>query len=573
MGVIDTAISWAVSIANNDNYKYVWGGWGASDGGYDCGHFVITAYRQAGIDTGATYTGDMYNCFTAKGFQDVTSSCNLSTGAGMKKGDVLLNTEKHAAMVQIDGGTTVEARGRDYGIVANVPYRNYPWDYVLRYPDSSSSGKVIRVYTTFPKYNLSESAIKDIATMITGEQGGDDVLACRQEASQLANLNEVTYGRSNTESAILKSLHGGWYNSSSWDNGCTQKAIEAVRFVLVEGKRVLPRYVTEHDMFPLDAAISGHWYNGSSEDRSQYKQHSTVIRQNPNRFRGGGSSYTFYCFFGSNGDKDVAGYYSKDYEKYKNDIPWTEGADNETYMYSENAYEDTEPTVVWNNRVQENIHPKLQGLSPIASTGELTLYADGADITKYAGNLSWSNSIYELSTTMSFDIAKTDAAYLKDLITAPIVGAAIQLVTNTEVFRGIVTKIDDGDKNSNKYTAVDLGWYLNKTSQTYQFTNITASDAIKEICSDLCITIDTIPELTTIIKKIYFSETISNILTDILDQCDGDYNFDFTPNGLRIYKIGTLEAYPEFRIADNIPQQYAPDYRGNVSHSTSIEDM
>lgn len=571
MGVIDTAISWAVSIANDDSHKYSQAvRWGPH---YDCSSFAITAFKQAGIDTGATYTGDMYNRFTAKGFQDVTSSCNLSTGAGMKKGDILLNVEKHAALVQLDGGTTVEARSTKDGIVANVPYRNYPWDYVLRYPDSSSSGKVIRVYTTFPKYELSESAIEDIATMITGEQGGDDVLACRQEASQLANLNEVTYGRSNTENAILKSLHGGWYNSGSWSRGCTQKAIEAVRFVLVEGKRVLPRYVTEHDMFPLDAAISGHWHNGSSEDRSQYKQHSTVIRQNPNRFSGGGSSYTFYCFFGSNGDKDVAGYYSKDYEKYKNDIPWTEGADNETYMYSENAYEDTEPTVVWNNRVQENIHPKLQGLSHIASTGELALYADGVNITRYTGNLSWSNSIYELSTTMSFDIAKTDAAYLKDLITAPIVGAAIQLVTNIEVFRGIVTTVDDGDKNSNKYTAVDLGWYLNKTSQTYQFTNIAAADAIKEICSDLCITIDTIPELTTNIKKIYFSETISDILTDILDQCDGDYNFDFTPNGLRIYKIGTLEAYPEFRIADNIPQQYAPDYRGNVSHSTSIEDM
>ncbi len=138
MGVIDKAVSWAIDIANDDSYKYVWGGRGASDGGYDCGHFVITAYRQAGIDTGASYTGDMYSCFTAKGFKDVTSSCNLSTGAGMKKGDVLLNTANHAAMVQIDGGTTVEARGKSYGIVANVAYRNYPWDFVLRYPESAS---------------------------------------------------------------------------------------------------------------------------------------------------------------------------------------------------------------------------------------------------------------------------------------------------------------------------------------------------------------------------------------------------------------------------------------------------
>lgn len=51
----------------------------------------------------------------------------------MKRGDVLLNIVHHAALVQIDGGTTVEARSSSSGIVANVKYRNYPWDCVLRY--------------------------------------------------------------------------------------------------------------------------------------------------------------------------------------------------------------------------------------------------------------------------------------------------------------------------------------------------------------------------------------------------------------------------------------------------------
>ena len=85
MGVIDTAVSWAVAIANDDSYKYVWGGWGASDGGYDCGHFVITAYRQAGIDTGATYTGDMYSRLQQKlsGRHIILQSVN---GCGYEKG-------------------------------------------------------------------------------------------------------------------------------------------------------------------------------------------------------------------------------------------------------------------------------------------------------------------------------------------------------------------------------------------------------------------------------------------------------------------------------------------------------
>lgn len=133
-GVIDNAVQWATDIANDDSHGYSQSvRWGPH---YDCSSFVITAYQNAGVpvkDNGATYTGDMYNVFISCGFKDVTSSCNLSNGAGMLKGDVLLNKADHTALVQADGGKTVEARGTSFGIVTNVPYRNYPWDCVLRY--------------------------------------------------------------------------------------------------------------------------------------------------------------------------------------------------------------------------------------------------------------------------------------------------------------------------------------------------------------------------------------------------------------------------------------------------------
>ncbi len=131
--IIDKAVSWAVKIASDDSHKYSQETrWGPH---YDCSSFVITAYQQAGVNvknSGASYTGNMYNAFIACGFKDVTSSCNLSSGAGMKKGDVLLNKVHHAALVQTDGGTTVEARNTRKGIVSGNSYRNYPWDCVLR---------------------------------------------------------------------------------------------------------------------------------------------------------------------------------------------------------------------------------------------------------------------------------------------------------------------------------------------------------------------------------------------------------------------------------------------------------
>ena len=247
----------------------------------------------------------------------------------------------------------------------------------------------------------------------------------------------------------------------------------------------------------------------------------------------------------------------------------------ESYMYSENSYGDSakEGTVVWNNRVKESIHAAMENLAPIPPQETLMLYCGETDITGMIGNLTWKNSIYELATTMSFGIAKSDGAYIKELLYVPKAGEIIRMVTNTEIFRGVITKVDDSNPNENKYTVVDLGWYLNKTSQTYQFKNITAKDAITEICNDLSIKIAMLPELSTVIKQIYFDKTISAIITDILSKCGVDYNYDFVPEGLRIYKIGDLIAYPEFRVASNVAQAYSPDYKGNVSHSVSIEEM
>ncbi len=201
----------------------------------------------------------------------------------------------------------------------------------------------------------------------------------------------------------------------------------------------------------------------------------------------------------------------------------------------------------------------------------MKLYADGIDITSAVGNLSWQNSIAELATIMSFDVAKTDVQHTS--IYLPREGSIIQMHTNEEIFRGIVLTVDDGDKTKNTYTAADFGWYLNKSKETYQFNNMPASKAIRKVCADFNIDIDSIPPLETKITKIYFDKTISEILQDILEQCGGGYNLDMTPKGLRIYKIGSIYAYPEFRLSPNTQLLYSSNLRGNVSHSVSIEDM
>ncbi len=156
MSRIESAVSWMEAKAKDSRHgydqKYRWG----EKGDYDCSAAVITAWEQAGVPVktrGATYTGNMYSIFLALGFKDVTASVNRSTGAGLRRGDVLLNKQRHVAMY-CGNGLEVEASINEKGgIVGGIPgdqtgkeflirtYRNYPWDCVLRYAGEGTSGK------------------------------------------------------------------------------------------------------------------------------------------------------------------------------------------------------------------------------------------------------------------------------------------------------------------------------------------------------------------------------------------------------------------------------------------------
>ncbi|WP_242970288.1 glucosaminidase domain-containing protein [Blautia sp. An249] len=151
MSKIEKAIkqmeAWANDSAHGYDQTYRWG----EKGDYDCSSAVIQAYENAGVPVktkGATYTGNMRSVFLQCGFKDVTSKCNLSTGSGLKRGDVLLNTVHHTAMY-CGNGKEVEASINEKGTATGGKpgdqtgkeflirsYRNYPWNYVLRYEEA-----------------------------------------------------------------------------------------------------------------------------------------------------------------------------------------------------------------------------------------------------------------------------------------------------------------------------------------------------------------------------------------------------------------------------------------------------
>ena len=154
-----TALKWMIDLAADQTHGYSQQSrWGPD---YDCSSAVISAYQAAGVPVksrGATYTGNMRSVFLACGFRDVTASCNLTTGAGMQAGDVLLNEfgkgtsgNGHAAMYA-GNGQLVHARGQSYGSsktgdqgteIAVTPYRNHPFELVLRYGGTAPAPSAI----------------------------------------------------------------------------------------------------------------------------------------------------------------------------------------------------------------------------------------------------------------------------------------------------------------------------------------------------------------------------------------------------------------------------------------------
>ena len=145
MSVIEKAIAWALGIANDPTHGYdQTKRWGPD---YDCSSLVIQAFKEAGLPLTATYTGNMKYDFLRNGFRDASelNAVELNMGAGLKRGDVLLNEQKHTA-IYLGDGRVVQASVNEHGGISGGAsgdqtggeigiswYRNYPWDVVLRY--------------------------------------------------------------------------------------------------------------------------------------------------------------------------------------------------------------------------------------------------------------------------------------------------------------------------------------------------------------------------------------------------------------------------------------------------------
>lgn len=194
-GAIQRAVEWMLETAADNRHGYSQANrWGPD---YDCSSFVITAWEQAGVPVktaGATYTGNMYDVFTRCGFQDVTGSVDLATGAGMQPGDVLLNHARHTAMY-IGNGQLVHARSSEGNSVQGdqsgneirvQPYYNGPWDCVLRYTDPDAGS-----FPAAPKRSVLKKGMT-----------GEDVRELQQKMVKLGYDTGGTDGQYGTKTFV-----------------------------------------------------------------------------------------------------------------------------------------------------------------------------------------------------------------------------------------------------------------------------------------------------------------------------------------------------------------------------------
>ena len=195
--------------------------------------------------------------------------------------------------------------------------------------------------TKFPTYKLNEKQIKGLANIVAHEQG--TMAGMLAEASLMANLTDIKGDDRATVSNLIAIATGGWfaYGEKRYNQGTTnEKSIRAVRAVLVDGKRCIPRYINEHDCLSDIVKVTNNAKQFAKSDRKKYKQHTTVIH---NKY---GGKYVFYDFpGGADTGVDPFGYTSESMrEKWGEDCYTFEQALDETFQAGEH-YKGTYPAL------------------------------------------------------------------------------------------------------------------------------------------------------------------------------------------------------------------------------------
>jgi len=189
---IDSAVAWAIKIANDDTHGYDQDNRQGPD--YDCSSFVLNAFKQAGVDIGgASYTGDMKSKLTKKGFKWYDWS-SIGSVSKLQKGDIVWRTKhtelyignkklagaRHNEKNGIKGGKTGDQYGNEISIEDFSKCGS--WTGIFRYTKDTIDPNV---YVEIPKdqYFIKNSSTGTYINGSSASNGGAISLAAKKNTN------------------------------------------------------------------------------------------------------------------------------------------------------------------------------------------------------------------------------------------------------------------------------------------------------------------------------------------------------------------------------------------------------
>ena len=193
------------------------------------------------------------------------------------------------------------------------------------------------------------------------------------------------------------------------------------------------------------------------------------------------------------------------------------------------------------------------------------------DISKTITDVEWSDSTDALGMDFSFKYPynRQDPYYN---FTFSLGDVFLIKDGKREILRGIITQ---KSLNVGEYSGHDLAFYLNKSEVIIQFKKISASKAIRRLCEMYEVPVGTIPNMPTVIKKIYKDKTVADVIKDILKQVKNDtgkgHRIEMNKGKLNIMQTRYYKVDPYFTDADNQRKRCTTTL--TASGDMSIEEM
>lgn len=173
------------------------------------------------------------------------------------------------------------------------------------------------------------------------------------------------------------------------------------------------------------------------------------------------------------------------------------------------------------------------------------------NISNQSGNLAWTYQAQTLGVNLTFDYAKVTDYEIKP-------GSIILLKDDDDQEVILVGIVVDRTRKGQVYnlSVYDFAFYLNKSETTIQFNKTDATTAVKQLLKKVGIEVGTIPQMNTLITKIYVDSKISEILHDIIEQVFLEtgikYFFEMNGSKLDIKRVGEEIFEGSFKLADNL---------------------